>query len=73
MAPSNAPPPLRNRRSLWRRTLDWLTGLTLLGTVVAITVLTLTGHTSYLPAVVTVGSTAAAIGGTIHIRIHIRR
>ncbi|WP_329073640.1 hypothetical protein [Streptomyces niveus] len=45
--------------------LEWLAGLTPLVAVVAVIVLSATGNSSRIPAVIGMG-TAAAAGGTIH-------
>ncbi|MGW7043223.1 hypothetical protein ACWGDT_10935 [Streptomyces avermitilis] len=45
----------------------------MLGTIIAVIVLTLTGHSHYLAPVIGLGAAAAATGGTVQARIHIRR
>jgi hypothetical protein len=46
-----------------------------LGTIIAVIVLTLTGHSRCLAPVIGLGAAAAAAaaGGTVQVRIHIRR
>ncbi|MFF7887788.1 hypothetical protein ACH40F_40930 [Streptomyces sp. NPDC020794] len=51
----------------------WISGLTLLATVIAVIVLALTGNSDYLGPVIGIGAGAAAAGGTVQVRIHIRR
>ena len=53
--------------------LRWITALTLLVTVAAVIVLALTGNAGYIGTVVGIGAAAAAVGGTVHICIHVRR
>ncbi|MEU9546286.1 hypothetical protein [Streptomyces mirabilis] len=53
--------------------ITWISGLTLLATVIAVIVLALTGNRDYLAPVIGLGATAAATGGTVQVRIHIRR
>ncbi|MFE9400073.1 hypothetical protein [Streptomyces flavidovirens] len=53
--------------------LEWLSGLTLLATVLAVIVLAVTGNSSYLAPVIGIGTAAAAVGGTIQVSIRIRR
>ncbi|NEB77361.1 hypothetical protein G3I40_19355 [Streptomyces sp. SID14478] len=52
--------------------LNWINALTLLSTIVAVTVLAVTGNTGYLGPVIAIGTGALAIGGTVHVRIHIQ-
>ncbi|MEU5958767.1 hypothetical protein [Streptomyces sp. NPDC047525] len=56
-----------------RTALNWIIALTLLATVIAVAVLAATGKTEYLAPVIAIGTGALAAGGTVHIRMHIRR
>ncbi|WOX16021.1 hypothetical protein [Streptomyces sp. N50] len=53
--------------------LTWISALSVLGTIIAVIVLTLTGHSNYIAPVIGLGAAAAAAGGTVQVRIHIRR
>lgn len=53
--------------------ITWISGLTLLATVIAVIVLALTGNDGYLAPVIGLEAAAAAAGGTVQIRVHIRR
>jgi hypothetical protein len=44
-----------------------------LGTIIAVIVLTLSGNSDYLAPVIGLGAAAAATGGTVQVRIHVRR
>jgi hypothetical protein len=55
------------------KALQWITALALLATVAAVIVLALTGTAGYVGTVLRTGATAAAIGGTVRICIHVRR
>ncbi|MFF4085195.1 hypothetical protein ACFYZN_38200 [Streptomyces sp. NPDC001777] len=55
------------------KALRWITALTLLATVAAAMVLVFTGNAGYVGTVLGIGAAAAAIGGTVHICIHVRR
>ncbi|MGQ4436647.1 MULTISPECIES: hypothetical protein [unclassified Streptomyces] len=55
------------------KALRWITALTLLATVAAVIVLALTGNADYVGRVLGIGAAAAAIGGTVHVCIHVRR
>ncbi|MEV6512945.1 hypothetical protein AB0M61_43485 [Streptomyces sp. NPDC051642] len=52
--------------------LRWITALTLLAAVAAAIVLALTGNADYVGTVLGIDAAAAAIGGTVHICIHVR-
>ena len=55
------------------KALRWIAALTLLATVAAVIVLALTGNAGYISTVLVTGAAATAIGGTVHICIHVRR
>lgn len=53
--------------------LIWIRALSVLGTLAAVIVLALTGNADYLGPVIAIGTAAAALGGSVHVRIRIRR
>jgi hypothetical protein len=53
--------------------LTWISALSVLGTIIAVIVLTLSGNSDYLAPVIGLGAAAAATGGTVQVRIHVRR
>ncbi|MGW1204072.1 hypothetical protein [Streptomyces cyaneofuscatus] len=65
----SAPAPSRRTE----KALRWVTALTLLATVAAVIVLTLTDNVGHVGTVLGIGAAAAAIGGTVHTCIHVCR
>ncbi|WP_316779740.1 hypothetical protein [Streptomyces sasae] len=53
--------------------ISWISGLTVLATVIAVIVLAVTGNDAFLAPVIGLGAAAGAAGGTVQVRIHIRR
>ncbi|WP_128380423.1 hypothetical protein [Streptomyces cavernae] len=64
---ASAPP------STTAKALTWISALSVLGTIIAVIVLTLSGNSDYLAPVIGLGAAAAATGGTVQVRIHVRR
>jgi hypothetical protein len=59
--------------STMAKALTWISALSVLGTIIAVIVLTLSGNSDYLAPVIGLGAAAAATGGTVQVRIHVRR
>lgn len=55
------------------KALTWISAVSVLGTIIAIIVLALSGNSDYLAPVIGLGAAAAATGGTVQVRIHVRR
>ncbi|MDG9709630.1 hypothetical protein [Streptomyces sp. DH10] len=55
------------------KALTWISALSVLGTIIAVIVLTLSGNSDYLAPVIGLGAAAAATGGTVQVRIHVSR
>ncbi|MFC9685188.1 hypothetical protein [Streptomyces sp. NPDC056948] len=59
--------------SAMAKALTWVSALSVLGSIVAVIVLTVSGNSDYVAPVIGLGAAAAATGGTVQVCIHVRR